>query len=121
MQDVCRQAGSDEALIEQVGRANTGRHFLELCQEAGDMRPVQVATEIAQRNLEQFMQEKGRMDLPVDCILIDFNRPNVLAQKLSELTPPAVVGAAGRTLIERFAENPADAYEDDEDGRHIKA
>ncbi|MEM7113959.1 MAG: cobalt-precorrin-5B (C(1))-methyltransferase [Chloroflexota bacterium] len=121
LQDVCRQAGADAALIEQVGRANTGRHFLELCQEAGDMRPVQLATEIAQRNLEAFVQSKGRPDLPVDTILIDFNRPNILAQQMSRIVAPQDVAAQGSTLIERFAENPTEAYEDDEDGRHIKA
>jgi len=120
LQDVCRQAGADETLIENVGRANTGRHFLELCQEAGDMRPVQLATAIAQKNLEQLVQEKGRKDLPVDAILIDFNEPNVLAQTLSNTSPPEAVDVEGNTLIERFAENPADAYEDDEDGREIE-
>ena len=119
LQQVCRDAGADEALIEKVGRANTGRHFLELCQAAGDMRPVELVTVMAQKQLQDFVVEKGRDDLPVDCILIDFNAPNVLAEALSGMNSAESAQPSQATLMERLAEHPERAYDDDVDGRGI--
>ena len=119
LQDVCRSVGASEALIEAVGGGNTGRHFYELCVAYDDLRPVQKVTEMAQNILQKFVEEEGRPDLPVDAILVDFNEPRILAEALSDVAASDAVEVRDRSLMERLADDPANAYKDDEDGRSI--
>jgi len=89
--DVCRSVNAPAPLVEAVENANTGRHFLELCQEHEFMPPV----------------------------LVDFNgsilgRANLAAQ---QPTTNNQQPATNPTLVERLASDPLHAYDDEETTR----
>ena len=69
---VCRECGAPEALVQAVAGANTGRHFLELCQEHGFLAPVQRIVELALEQCQQFVQKQGGQ-LELEVILVDFD------------------------------------------------
>ena len=57
--------------------------------------------------------------MPVDAILVDFNEPRILAEALSQVEASREAVSTDRSLMERLADDPANAYADDEDGRSI--
>lgn len=116
---VCEAVGTSAELTERVRAANTGRHFLELCQALGEMEPVQRVTEMALEQLEQFVGEIGRTDLPIETVLVDFSTPTVFAHAKSSRQNISQQ-SADKPLVERLAADPAHSYDGDEDGRHIK-
>ncbi len=110
---VCRDVGAPEALVEAVAHANTGRHFLELCQEYGQTAPLQRVVELALASCLRFIEAQGGA-MGFETILVDFDG-RVLARAgvprpLRTITP---VGDT-RPLIERLAAAPFDADDDDE-------
>ena len=107
---------SHESLVESQGCGvfiSPDRDLLTNVHVIGDSSPED------DEQMEKFVQEKGRDDLPIDAILVDFNGPIILAQTLSNIPANQTQTATQTTLMERLAENPTGAYQDDEDGRHI--
>jgi cobalt-precorrin-5B (C1)-methyltransferase len=47
LSQVCREAGASDELVAAVEHANTARHVLELCQQHGDMAPVERLVDLA--------------------------------------------------------------------------
>lgn len=76
---VCRETGADPALVEAVAAANTARHFLELCQQHGDLAPVQRLVDLALEQSERFVAKVGGT-LAIEVVLIDFDG-TVLARR----------------------------------------
>jgi cobalt-precorrin-5B (C1)-methyltransferase len=68
---VCREAGAEDALIAAVAEANTARHFLELCQQHGDMAPIERLVDLALAQSERFVRRLGGA-LALDVVLVDF-------------------------------------------------
>ncbi|MGB1251955.1 MAG: cobalt-precorrin-5B (C(1))-methyltransferase [Candidatus Promineifilaceae bacterium] len=116
---VCEAVGSSADLIAQVRAANTGRHFLELCQAQGDMRPVQRVTELALEQLVQFVAKKGRTDMQIEALLVGFNSAELLAYAATPDIETNSTHKPDAPLIERLAADPANSYAGDEDGRSI--
>lgn len=112
----CRDVGAPTELVEAVANANTARHFLELCQEYGEMAPVQRVTELALQSCETYVGEQGG-DLGLEYVLVDFSEGKVLGRAKPE--PRHRRRRAGSkqhhsTLVERLATDPAGAYDDEE-------
>ncbi|WP_298983901.1 cobalt-precorrin-5B (C(1))-methyltransferase [Caldilinea sp.] len=113
---VCRETGAPDALVEAVANANTGRHFLELCQAAHFTAPLQRIAELALEACLEFVRKQGGA-LEMETILIDFNGEvlgrargaieSSQADRLSSALPTA-------PLLQRLAEDPTHAYDDDE-------
>jgi cobalt-precorrin-5B (C1)-methyltransferase len=109
---VCRHCGAPEALVQAVAQANTGRHFLELCQEHQFAAPLQAVVDLALTSCERFVQEHaGAMQLEV--ILIDFDG-TVLA-RTSGGRAGASGSAAGQAtpLVQRLSADPAHSYDEE--------
>jgi cobalt-precorrin-5B (C1)-methyltransferase len=110
---VCRDVGAPDALVEAVAHANTGRHFLELCQEYGQTAPLQRIVELALASCLRFIEAQGGA-MGFETILVDFDgRVLARASVPRPLRTIAPVGDA-RPLIERLAAAPFDADDDDE-------
>lgn len=56
---LCRDTAAPEELVQAVAQANTGRHFLELCQEWNFTAPVQRVVELALATCEKFVRDQG--------------------------------------------------------------
>jgi len=69
---VCQECNAPPELVQAVAQANTGRHFLELCQEHGFMAPVQRIVELALEQCRAFVQAQGG-SLDLEVILVDFD------------------------------------------------
>jgi cobalt-precorrin-5B (C1)-methyltransferase len=69
---ICREVHAPTDLVDAVAAANTGRHFLELCQAQGVLAPVVRLVELACENCVQFAQAQGG-NLDVEVILVDFD------------------------------------------------
>lgn len=69
---VCRDAGASEALVAAVAAANTARHVLELCQQHGDMAPLERLVDLALAQSERFVRRLGRT-LVLEVVLVDFD------------------------------------------------
>jgi len=69
---ICREVHAPADLVDAVAAANTGRHFLELCQAQGVLTPVVRLVELACENCEQFVQAQGG-NLDVEVMLVDFD------------------------------------------------
>lgn len=101
---VCRDVGVPEAFVQAVAQANTGRHFLELCQEYGQLAPLQRIVELARDQCLRFIADQGgAMDF--ETILVDFDG-RVLARAAA--TAPAHTRPASlpAPLIERLPNDP---------------
>jgi len=110
---VCRDVGAPDALVEAVAHANTGRHFLELCQEYGQTAPLQRVVELALASCLRFIEAQGGA-MGFETILVDFDgRVIARASVPRPLRTGAPVGDT-RPLIERLAAAPFDADDDDE-------
>lgn len=109
LSQLCQTVQAPAGLVEAVAHANTGRHFLELCQAWQIMAPVQRVVELALTSCQSFIQShQGSLELEV--ILIDFDG-TVLGRAKSG-TPPDPV-SPGLTLIERLRADPAASYDDE--------
>lgn len=84
---VCRDVQASVDLSEMVLAANTGRHFLELCVQHGDLRPVQRVIELALAQVRNFVTSKGG-SAHLEIVLLDFSG-NVLGRTQSDTTGPA--------------------------------
>ena len=67
LSQICRDTQAPAALVEAVAGANTGRHFLELCQAQNFMPPVQRVVELALESCQNFVRTQGG-DLELDVI-----------------------------------------------------
>jgi cobalt-precorrin-5B (C1)-methyltransferase len=109
---VCRDSGAPDGLVQAVAAANTGRHFLELCQEWGYEAPVQRVVDLALASCEKFIQDhEGTMALEV--ILVDFDG-TVLARAKggqADLADSRTVKAI--PLVQRLSADPAHSYDDE--------
>ncbi len=117
--EVCKSVDADERLIEAVRGGNTGRHFLELCQSQGDMRPVHKVTEMALEQLVAFVAKHGRDDMVIETILVDFNTPEIFARSLHTPENNSDTIEIDAPLMDRLAADPENSYDGDEDGRYI--
>jgi cobalt-precorrin-5B (C1)-methyltransferase len=109
---ICRDTQAPAALVEAVAQANTGRHFLELCQAQNFMAPLQRVVELALERCQDFIKAQGG-ELELEVILVDFDGA-VLARarggkqgRATRTTPPPA------TLIERLSADPLHAYDDE--------
>jgi cobalt-precorrin-5B (C1)-methyltransferase len=109
---VCRDSGAPDELGQAVAAANTGRHFLELCQQWQVHAPVQRIVDLALASCEKFFRDnRGAMALEV--ILIDFDG-TVLAR--AQGAEPGQNEAPSRDavpLIQRLSADPAHSYDDE--------
>ena len=107
---VCRDVDAPPELVEAVAKANTGRHFLELCQAHNFMPPVQRVVELALQSCLDYIGNKdGQM--AVEVILVDFDG-TVLGRVTGGHTPNGS-GKSTQTLVERLSANPARSYDED--------
>jgi cobalt-precorrin-5B (C1)-methyltransferase len=107
--DICREVGSPAGLVDAVSQANTGRHFLELCQAQGFMKPLERVVELAlERCLEFIAVQEGQMELEV--ILIEFDGTVLARAKGGQAGQPVVTAP---TLIERLSADPAHSYDEE--------
>ncbi len=119
---VCQEVEAPAGLVEAVAQANTGRHFLELCQEWGCMAPVDRVTALAWQQCQAFVQnsdfgQNNGGDMALETILVDFDG-TVLARHQSKQTGPTGSTATStdnppETLIERLSADPAHSYDDE--------
>ena len=83
------------------------------------MPAVQRVTDLALEQLIGLVENAGG-SMEVEAILVAFNEPEIICRASGVAGQGAVEATAeARSLMERLADNPADAYADDEDGRHI--
>ena len=112
--DVCRQTNASAGLIEAVTAANTGRHFLELCQAAGEMAPVQRIVELALAQCRRHVGDAGAaMDLETVLVSFDGAVLGRCSGPGSRESTPTSTGSR-QTLVERFAADPTHAYDDED-------
>ena len=113
MSGIVRSESVDDAppeLVEAVAKANTGRHFLELCQAHNFMTPVQRVVELALQSCLDYIGDKdGQM--AVEVILVDFDG-TVLGRVAGGHTPNSS-GKSTQTLVERLSADPARSYDED--------
>lgn len=107
---VCRQSGAPEALTQAVAAANTGRHFLELCQEHNFTAPLQHVVDLALTACERYVQDQhGALELEV--VLIDFDGTVLGRAKGGQAASTQAVDAI--PLIQRLSADPAHSYDDE--------
>ncbi|MCW1969620.1 MAG: cobalt-precorrin-5B (C(1))-methyltransferase [Anaerolineae bacterium] len=115
---VCRDVGSSATLIEAVAKANTGRHFLELCQSQHTQAPLQRVVDLALAQCLQFSQKHNttndKIPLGFEVILVDFDGTVLARAAQINVNSPAQQHHHPQTLVERLAANPSAAYSDDE-------
>ncbi len=105
-----RDTGAPAELVEAIAGANTGRHFLELCQQADFLAPVQRVVDLALQSCLDFVADSdGALDLEV--ILVDFDGTELARAHGGR--PPQGDAAAGETLVERLSADPAHSYDDE--------
>lgn len=109
---VCRDSGAPPELTEAVAAANTGRHFLELCQQWNFHAPVQRIVDLALTSCQKFVEASGgRMALEV--ILVDFDG-TILARAAGGQADPVNPQATDATpLVQRLSADPAHSYDDE--------
>ncbi len=123
---ICSDTQAPTALVKAVAQANTGRHFLELCQEWAYMQPVQRVVDLALASCLEFIRaHSGNMALEV--ILVDFNgtilgRAKDVQANLEDVQANLEDGQANpnlgqtrppETLVERLSANPAHSYDEE--------
>jgi cobalt-precorrin-5B (C1)-methyltransferase len=109
---VCRDTGAPPDLVESVATANTARHVLELCQQAGFGAPLQRIVDLALAQCRAFLQTQGAgPDLEV--VLVDFDGA-ALARAAARGSARAPGAAQAPPLVERLARDPS-ALPDEEE------
>ncbi|MDX1524016.1 MAG: cobalt-precorrin-5B (C(1))-methyltransferase [Anaerolineae bacterium] len=113
---VCRDTGAPNDLVAAVAAANTGRHFLELCQEWNFLAPLQRVVELALGQCQAFVAKQGGQ-MSLEVILVDFNG-RILGrasdESLADGPSASATLASASTLIERLSADPAHSYDDEE-------
>ena len=79
--DVTLAAGGSEAVAEEVGEANTGRHAYEIWQREGILR--QAGDELCRR-VRSVLLRAGQRKLDADVAMVDFSGTRVVAASRSE-------------------------------------
>jgi cobalt-precorrin-5B (C1)-methyltransferase len=110
---VCRDTGAPDDMVAAVAGANTGRHFLELCQQWDFLAPLQRLAEMALEQCMRFVQANGGA-LDLEVVLVDFGGA-VLARAERSDAAPATSAARQAPLVERLAADPARAYDDEDE------
>ena len=116
--EACRSVNAPDTLVEAVENANTGRHFLELCQEHEFMPPVQRIVELALEQCVAFVQAQGGT-MHMEVILVDFSG-SILGRTKQIHQPPThspQLPIPNPTLVERLAADPTRAYDDEDTTR----
>lgn len=109
---ICRETGAPDELVQAVAAANTGRHFLELCQQWQFHTPVQRIVDLALVSCEKFIRDNGGA-MGVEVILVDFDG-TVLARAKGGQTPPGETHPLDATpLVQRLSADPAHSYDDE--------
>lgn len=109
---VCRDSAAPAQLVEAVAGANTGRHFLEMCQEHDFMAPVQRVVELALRSCCEFVREQGG-DMALEVVLVDFDGAVLARANAGQPPPKAGRHGSAETLVERLSADPARSYDDE--------
>jgi cobalt-precorrin-5B (C1)-methyltransferase len=109
---VCRESDAPAALVQAVIGANTGRHFLELCQEHQFMTPLQRVVDLALTSCERFIQAQGGV-MEVEVILIDFDGTVLGRAKGGQVSSGHPAQAAATPLVQRLSADPARSYDDE--------
>ena len=109
---ICQESDASPALTEAVANANTGRHFLELCQQFSEMKPVQRTVDLALESCWNFVQEQGG-NMDVEVILIDFSGDVLARASRAKIASSGDQPSGHSTLIERLAADPLNAYKDE--------
>ncbi|WP_322488965.1 cobalt-precorrin-5B (C(1))-methyltransferase [Chloroflexus sp.] len=101
---VCREVGVPDELVQAVAQANTGRHFLELCQQYGQQAPLQRIVDLALEQCLYFIAAHGgAMDF--ETILVDFDG-TVLARAAAVAADHVHPATLPPPLIERLPTDP---------------
>lgn len=101
---VCREVGAPDELVQAVAQANTGRHFLELCQQYGQQAPLQRIVDLALEQCLRFIAAQGgAMDF--ETILVDFDG-TVLARAAAVADDHSHPAVLPPPLIERLPTDP---------------
>jgi cobalt-precorrin-5B (C1)-methyltransferase len=109
---VCRDTHAPADLIEAVTQANTGRHFLELCQAQNFTRPIQRIVELALESCQTFVREQdGELELEV--VLVDFDGSVLGRAKGQPGQRKNFQAQPTETLIERLSADPAHSYDEE--------
>ena len=109
---VCRDAEAPTPLVEAVANANTGRHFLELCQEYDFMPPVQRVVDLALQSCQEFVRNQGG-DMELEAILVDFDGAVLVRAKNNRPQQTANRHGSAETLVERLSADPARSYDEE--------
>jgi cobalt-precorrin-5B (C1)-methyltransferase len=102
---VCRDAGAPDALVGAVARANTGRHFLELCQEHRAQAPLQRLVDLALERCLDFIRDQGGA-LGFEVILVDFDGTALARARHEQQGVPEHRADVPPSLVERLALDP---------------
>jgi cobalt-precorrin-5B (C1)-methyltransferase len=109
---VCRDSGAPDELVKAVATANTGRHFLELCQEWHDKAPIQRVVDLALASCEKFVQDNGGA-LELEVILVDFEGSVLARAKGGQASPSEHPAVEAMPLVQRLSADPAHSYDDE--------
>jgi cobalt-precorrin-5B (C1)-methyltransferase len=109
---VCRDSGAPEELVQAIATANTGRHFLELCQEWRFTAPVQRVVDLALASCEKFIRDQdGAME--VEVILVDFDGTVLARAKGGYASQGNRPPVEATPLVQRLSADPAHSYDDE--------
>jgi cobalt-precorrin-5B (C1)-methyltransferase len=109
---VCRDSGAPDELVNAVAAANTGRHFLELCQEWHIKAPIQRVVDLALASCEKFVQDNGGA-LELEVILVDFEGAMLARAKGGQASPGERPAVEAMPLVQRLSADPAHSYDDE--------
>lgn len=109
---ICRDSGAPEELVQAVAQANTGRHFLELCQAWHFTTPVQRVVDLALARCEKFVRDQGgAMELEV--ILVDFDGTALARATGGVVTEAQSSSVETTSLVERLSADPLHFYDEE--------
>ena len=109
---VCRDSNAPAGLVEATVQANTGRHFLELCQAWGELGPVQRVVDLALVQCEKFIHNKGGT-MEMEVVLVDFNGKVLARARGPKPEPAGTQSFRATSLVERLSADPAHSYDDE--------
>jgi cobalt-precorrin-5B (C1)-methyltransferase len=109
---VCRDSGAPEELVQAVATANTGRHFLELCQEWRFTAPVQRVVDLALASCEKFVRDQGGV-LELEVILVDFDGTILARAKGGVAGQGQSFPVEAKSLVERLSADPLHSYDEE--------
>jgi cobalt-precorrin-5B (C1)-methyltransferase len=100
---VCREAGATPELAEAAAAANTGRHFLELCQARRDSAPLVRLTELALAQCRRYVRRLGG-SMRLELVLVDFDGTPLVriadsTTVVVSITPPSPPASGGEQRV----------------------